>query len=122
MSNLRERIIEELIYERVRTQIDLLQLGWFEADLDASIGRVLGKLDDPGAPSPGALAELLIDEAWTRVEAEWRQQRRRPQGECPLCEAEPPIDVGFDTAASAASSAGRRHASPGRTARRGSAA
>lgn len=88
-------LLEELIYERVRTQIDLLELTWFEAELDASIGRVLGKLDDPDAPAPPALAQHLVNDAWTRVEAEWREQRRRPREECPLCEAEPPDDGGF---------------------------
>jgi len=83
---LSERLLEELIYERVRTQVDLMQLGWFEADLDMSIRRVLAQLDRSGDAEPsGVLAGALIDRAWQRLEAEWQRTRGEPDPECPVC-------------------------------------
>jgi hypothetical protein len=84
---LSERLLEELIYERVRTQVDLMQLGWFEADLDMSIRRVLAQLErDGGDTEPSSvLAGALIDRAWQRLEAEWQRTRGEPDPECPVC-------------------------------------
>jgi len=90
-----ERLLEELIYERVRTQVDLLQLGWFEADLDMSIRRVLASLERDGdaeAPS-SVIAAALVDRAWQRLEQEWQRKRGEPDAECPAC-LRPHLDPG----------------------------
>jgi hypothetical protein len=91
------RLLEELIYERVRAHVDLLELGLFEADLDLSIRRLLADLDrstDPGNaeldiddPPSAVLATALIDRAWMRVVAEWQSRQTGDIGDdnCPVC-------------------------------------
>jgi hypothetical protein len=94
-----ERLLEELIYERVRAHLDLLELGLFEADLDLSIRRILDDLDrtvhpgddDATGDAPSAvLATALIDRAWERVAAEWAERGSEHEDEehdeCPICE------------------------------------
>lgn len=99
------KLLEELIYERVRAHVDLLELGLFEADLDLSIRRVLADLDrstaaenaEPDAEEPpsAVLATSLIDRAWTRVVSEWESRQAGElddlddghdlDDECPIC-------------------------------------
>jgi hypothetical protein len=66
---LERRILEELIYERVRVSVDLCELMAFELDLSASIERALSGC----AESPGERSDLTLDylqRAWERVSEE----------------------------------------------------
>jgi hypothetical protein len=66
---LERRILEELIYERVRVTVDLCELMAFELDLSASIERALAAC----APSPGERTDLTMDylrRAWERMSDE----------------------------------------------------
>jgi hypothetical protein len=79
-------LLEELIYERVRRHLDMLELGWFESDLDSAIRRVTEQLESEidAAPS-GVVAAALIDRAWKRVEEEWREHRGTLKDDCYVC-------------------------------------
>ena len=69
-------LLEELIYERVRRHLDMLELGWFESDLDSAIRRVAEQLEvELDAPPSNVVAAALIDRAWKRVEDDWREHR-----------------------------------------------
>lgn len=64
--DLERRILEELIYERVRVTVDLCELMAFEMDLAASIERALVTVRG----SPGERSDLLLDylqRAWARL-------------------------------------------------------
>lgn len=66
---LERRILEELIYERVRLSLDLVELLAFEADLSASIDRALQSC----AASKDERNELslrFLERAWERLSAE----------------------------------------------------
>jgi len=66
---LERKILEELIYERVRVSVDLCELMAFELDLSASIERALSTC----AESPGERSDLTLDylqRAWERVSEE----------------------------------------------------
>jgi hypothetical protein len=66
---LERRILEELIYERVRVTVDLCELMAFELALSASIERAL----EACAQSPGERGDLTMDylrRAWERVSDE----------------------------------------------------
>ena len=67
------RILEELIYERVRVAVNLCQLVIFEQDLDKSIQRVLSRCDDGGEGH--TMAHEYIDKAWLRLQDEWCEMR-----------------------------------------------
>lgn len=75
------RVLQDLVYERVRYHVDLLSLVDFERELGESIERALG---GPGASGSGGerMSRGLLDDAWRRLEAEWRGVR---DAECPLC-------------------------------------
>jgi hypothetical protein len=79
MQHLDKRILEELIYERVRLSVNLCQLVIFEQDLEKSIHRAMtsraGDLQEQEA-----LAREYIDKAWKRVHAEWEQLRSNIDG------------------------------------------
>jgi hypothetical protein len=75
------RVLQDLVYERVRFHVDLLALVDFERELGDSIDRALEGVD--GAQSDGErVSRGLLEEAWRRLEAEWRRVR---DAECPLC-------------------------------------
>jgi hypothetical protein len=81
-------LLEELIYERVRRHLDMLELGWFEADLDAAIQRVSAQLEaeaEADAAPASVVAAALIDRAWKRVEEEWRDHRGTIKDDCYVC-------------------------------------
>jgi hypothetical protein len=64
--SLDRRILEELIYERVRLTVDLCELMAFEVDLSASIERALVSV----ARSPSQRSDLTLEylqRAWERV-------------------------------------------------------
>jgi len=60
------RVLEELVYHRVRLAIDLEDLDAFAGDLSESFGRALG-LD---RASNSDLAVELIESVWARVTAD----------------------------------------------------
>ena len=63
------KILEELIYERLRVTVDMCELMTFELDLAASIERALSAC----AESPGERSDLIFDllhRAWERVTEE----------------------------------------------------
>ena len=67
-SRLDRKILEELIYERVRLNVDLCELLEFEADLSESISRALR-----ACATPGDRNQLTLDymqRAWERVTEE----------------------------------------------------
>ena len=95
------RLLEELVYERVRLHVDLLDLIDFERDLCESIARAFPAGDrEPGQDE--AVAHTLIDRAFRRVEQEWRRERAASSLLCPLCE------LPFDCPAPEPDSAARR--------------
>ena len=80
------RLLEELIYERVKVHVDFLDLIDFERDLCDSIARVLqASGTEPGKEE--AVARELVDQAWRRLEEEWRRERSASSLLCPLCES-----------------------------------
>ena len=65
-ATLERRILEELIYERVRLTVDLCELMAFEVDLSASIERALVSV----ARSPAQRSDLTLEylqRAWNRL-------------------------------------------------------
>ena len=69
MPRLDRRILEELIYERVRVTVDLCKLVAFEADLRSSIRRALEQCASSPDEREG-LAERYLCRAWRRVSRE----------------------------------------------------
>jgi hypothetical protein len=69
-------VLAELVYLQVRHSIDLARIAMLELDLVDSIGKTYQELGEasPEAPLP-VLAGALVEEAWRRVEAEWREGR-----------------------------------------------
>ena len=79
-----QRVLEELIYERVRVHLDLAELLDFERDLDESIGRALRQAGLPPAEAR-ALTRRHITAALRRIEEDGR--RAGEADGCPLCAA-----------------------------------
>lgn len=74
MSNIEQRILEELVYERVRATVNLCQLVIIEQELDENIRRAIqGVAGD--RPQPAALAREHLQRAWQRLENEWQTLR-----------------------------------------------
>jgi hypothetical protein len=66
---LEHKILEELVYERVRVSVDLVKLLEFELDLSSSIERALAAC----ARSPAERSDLSLDfvqRAWERLTEE----------------------------------------------------
>ncbi len=72
--NLEKRILQELIYERVRVSVNLCQLVIFEQDLDKSIERAMAACAMPTRECD-KLAGNYIEDAWRRLEREWHGLR-----------------------------------------------
>ncbi len=68
MSNLRERIIEELIYERVQLDADLQELLELERDLGDSLRRAIAEAAPPDEAV--ALTDRCIARVFRRMAAE----------------------------------------------------
>lgn len=69
-------LAEELITEMVRRQIDVIGLLELERDVFESVGGIADEMGASAQSIPAAaLAATLIDQAFRKVEAEWRQQR-----------------------------------------------
>lgn len=81
-----DRLLEELIYERVRLHVDLLDLVDFERDLCRSITRAL-RAGGADPREEDVLARRYVERAWERLEEEWTRYRKSEFAECPLCEA-----------------------------------
>jgi len=77
-----QRLLEELLYERVLTVVRLFELRGLERDLEARIDALWARagLDGPDRADPPSrvVAATLIDRAWKRVEATWQRERRVP--------------------------------------------
>ncbi|HTE55541.1 MAG TPA: hypothetical protein VK698_32025 [Kofleriaceae bacterium] len=105
------RLLEELIYERVRLHVDLLDLIDFEKDLSQSINRALQASGaDPN--DEDATARRYIERAWQRLEREWTRERASDWADCPLCEA--PLQCPEDHAVTGRAAASRGGASAAR--------
>jgi hypothetical protein len=77
------RVLQDLVYERVRSRVDLLSLVELERDLADSVEGALEQAQKLASASEAARASRgLIDQAWRRLEQEWRELR---DSECPLC-------------------------------------
>lgn len=77
------RVLHDLVYERVRNHVDLVSLVELEHEIAEYVERALAR---GGGSTPGeedAASRRLLDEAWERVESEWRRMR---EADCPLCE------------------------------------
>ena len=79
-----QRVLEELIYERVRVHLDLAELLDFERDLDESIGRALRQAGLPIAEAR-ELTRRHIAAALRRIEEDG--DRAGEGDDCPLCAA-----------------------------------
>ncbi len=101
MSNMEQRILEELIYDRVRSTVNLCQLVIVEQELDESVQRAMAR---PGAEAgaeavpcagggtivpgrkPAVLAREHMQRAWERLEREWNTLRKDlARAECAGC-------------------------------------
>lgn len=83
-------LAEELITEMVRRQFDVIGLLELERDVIESVGGIAQNMGagDQSIPT-AALAATLIDQAFRKVEAEWREQRRLcGTDECVCCAME----------------------------------
>ena len=75
------RVLQDLVYERVRYHVDLLALVELQRELSDSVERALETGDAPESDAD-RVSRGLLDEAWRRLEEEWRELR---DAECPLC-------------------------------------
>jgi hypothetical protein len=75
------RVLQDLVYERVRYHVDLLALVELQRELADSVERALETGDAPESDAD-RVSRGLLDEAWRRLEEEWRELR---DAECPLC-------------------------------------
>jgi hypothetical protein len=74
MSNIEQRILEEMIYDRVRATVNLCQLVIIEQELDENIQRAIQGMG-AGRPQPAELAREHLQRAWQRLESEWQTLR-----------------------------------------------
>ena len=79
IGNIEQRILEEMIYDRVRATVNLCQLVIIEQELDENIQRAMddgmGAGTGAGCPESAALAREHLQRAWQRLEREWRTLR-----------------------------------------------
>lgn len=81
---LAQRLAEELVVDMVRRHIDVVGLLELELDVIESLGGE--PVDAKGHPTPLAmLAAVLIDQAFQRIEAEWRDSRTAATAEGCVC-------------------------------------
>ncbi|MCG8416348.1 MAG: hypothetical protein MJE77_00230 [Proteobacteria bacterium] len=77
-------ILQELVYQRVRSSVNLCQLVVVEQELDSSIQHVMraqrsqssDQEDLTGTDWPEGMARAYVEGAWRRLETEWRDLRR----------------------------------------------
>jgi hypothetical protein len=85
---LAQRLAEELVVDMVRRNIDIVGLLQLELDMIASLG---GKpTDDRGHVTPQAvIASVLVEQAFERIEQEWREGRvAAAEEDCVCCAIE----------------------------------
>jgi hypothetical protein len=80
IGNIEQRILEEMIYDRVRATVNLCQLVILEQELDEHIQRAISGTDsdvdaDAALPDPAVLAREHVQRAWQRLEREWQTLR-----------------------------------------------
>jgi hypothetical protein len=75
------RVLQDLVYDRARHHVDLISLVAFEHDLAEIVERAHEREGRPLADAE-MVTRRLLDEAWRRLEREWRTIR---DAECPLC-------------------------------------
>lgn len=73
MSQWNNRILDELVYERVRLSLELAELVAFERDLGASIERSLAGCAS-SREEQSRLARKCLARAWRRIEREWAEE------------------------------------------------
>lgn len=66
------KILQELVYDRVRGNINLCQLVILEQELEEGIQRAIGHT---AGVKPRALARDHLQRAWQRLEREWATLR-----------------------------------------------
>jgi hypothetical protein len=93
-------LIDELVYERVRLDADLVAMRDLERELATSLRRALAESrGDPTETS--ALLDRAVERAFVRVTDELVEAAARDvAGECPLCDR--PIVAGADSRAGGA--------------------
>jgi len=75
------RVLEDLVYDRVRQHVDLVSLVELEHELADYVERAL-ELGTAGSAEANSLSYQLLEDAWERLEADWRRIR---DADCPLC-------------------------------------
>ena len=82
-----DKLLKELIYERVMLHIDLMELMEFEKELSDGIERAMRESGVTPVQQQTRAHEYL-EEAWQRVEREWDGLHEEPASwdRCPLCE------------------------------------
>lgn len=74
MSNIEQRILDEIVYDRVREAVNVCRLVIIEQELDESIRRAVRSTGADG-PRPAELARAHLERAWQRLEREWQTLR-----------------------------------------------
>lgn len=102
MSTMERRILEELVYGRVRSTVNLCQLVIIEQELEENIQRAMApgeeamELDEQAGAGeegaavpgrrPGELAREYVERAWERLAREWSALRDDlARAECMRC-------------------------------------
>ncbi len=75
------RVLQDLVYERVRRHVDLVSLVELEHEIADHVERAL-ELGRAGSAEANATSYQLLEDAWERLESDWRRLR---EAECPLC-------------------------------------
>jgi hypothetical protein len=75
------QVLRDLVYERMRQHVDLVAVVELEHEIADSVERAV-ELGGGGEGEASELSRDLLDEAWSRLEAEWNVLR---DAECPLC-------------------------------------
>ncbi len=88
-----QRLAEELVTDLVRRSVDVISLLELERDVAEAVSGIAEEMGAvagaAGVVPAAALAAVLIDQAFRKVEAEWRLQRTLCEGdECIACAAE----------------------------------
>jgi hypothetical protein len=85
--SLAQRFAEELVVDLVRRKIDVIGLLELEREVLEALGGTAPEAGDASHVTPlSVLATALIDQAFRRVEAEWREGRRLAEnGDCVCC-------------------------------------
>lgn len=75
------RVLQDLVYERVRHHVDVVSLIELEHEIADYVERALEREGEVGSEA-NTTSRRLLDEAWERLESEWRRLR---DADCPLC-------------------------------------